>query len=149
MIKLPFFRRKQALAVKKVNPKLPAHLKVGTVGENAACHFYITRGFTILHRNIKIGDGELDIVAENKEFVIFCEVKARIASYGVPSPYGRPAAAVTKEKRRHLIQAASFFERKYRNKEKRFRFDVIEVYLTPDLEVEHIHHIRNAFSAHG
>jgi len=48
----------------------------GRDGENRAAHYLERKGFTILGRNIRLGRGELDIVACNKELLLFVEVKA-------------------------------------------------------------------------
>ena len=120
--------------------------RIGLIGENAAADFLKTSGFRIRHRNYTVGKSEIDLIAENSETYILCEVKARIQEYGVPSRYGRPASAVTKEKQRNLMQAAAAFAARHRNEGKRFRFDVIEVYLAKDETVTHVHHIPNAFT---
>ena len=70
-----------------------------------------------------------------------------MASPDAPAPYGRPARAVTKEKRDHMKQAAAYFMRRYRKSGKRFRFDIIEVYLSDDYKVLHLHHLKSAFTA--
>ena len=119
--------------------------RIGQIGEDAATAFLSKKGFRILARNYTVGKNEIDIIAQDREHFVFCEVKARIQEYGVPSPFGRPASAVTKEKQRNLIQAAQSFALRHRKDGKRFRFDVIEVYLTAEEAVSHIHHIENAF----
>ena len=129
-----------------VSENLPKHLKIGFVGENAAADFYIRNGFELLSRNYRVGKAEVDIIATNKEYFVFCEVKSRMAAPSDPAPYGRPARAVTKEKRSHMKQAAAYFMRRYRNSGKRYRFDVIEVYLSEDYEVIHLHHLKSAFT---
>ena len=120
--------------------------RIGLIGEKAAAAFLTENGCRILARNYTVGKNEIDIIAEDKEHFIFCEVKARIQKYGVPSPYGRPASAVTKEKQQNVIAAAASFAARHRNAGKRFRFDVIEVYLDENEAVSHIHHIPNAFT---
>jgi len=140
------FKRWLHARPQKIPSSLPSHLRVGIAGENAAATFYYKKGFDILLRNSHVGKSEIDLIAEDKECIVFCEVKARIADPDHPSPFGRPAAAVTPEKQRFLIRAAGSYVRRYRKREKKFRFDVIEVYLTPKLKVKHLHHIRNAFT---
>lgn len=123
------------------------HLKVGKAGENAAARFYAKHGFTILYRNIKIGRSEIDIIAEDKEFIVFCEVKSRIHKESeIRSDHTRPALAVDKEKRENLIAGARHFAKKYQKKGKSFRFDVVEVYLHEDLSVLKLIPMRSAFT---
>ena len=118
---------------------------IGSHGEDAAVEYLKKKGYKIVKRNYRIYKNEIDIIAENQEYFVFCEVKARKQVYGESSPYGRPASAVTKEKQRHLISVARVFARHHLKDGKRFRFDVIEIYLNTDGSVGHIHHIENAF----
>ena len=139
-------RRNRLMRNKPIPDKLPKHLKVGIAGENAATALYIKDGFDILERNYRLGKAEVDIIAEDKHCFVFCEVKSRIGSPDVPSPYGRPSRAVDKEKREHMIQAATYFACRYRTSGKCFRFDVVEVYLSDSLELISLHHIKSAFT---
>ena len=137
-------RRNRLLKHKTVDENLPEHLKIGIAGENAAAKYYISQGFDILERNYRLGKAELDIVAENKHYFVFCEVKSKKASS--ISRNGSPMTAVDSEKKRNMIQAARYFVRRYRKSGKRFRFDVVEVFLSDDLETISLNHIQNAFS---
>ena len=137
-------RRNRSIQSLPIPKTLPEHLKIGIAGENAAAKHYIDLGFEILERNYRLGKAELDIVATNKEYFVFCEVKSRKTSS--VSPNGRPAAAVDEKKKRHMAQAASYFVRRYRRSQKRFRFDVIEVYLSDELKTVSLNHIENAFT---
>ena len=122
---------------------LPLHLRSGRKGEEYAAEMLEAKGYRIVKRNYAVGKSELDIVAENEETFVICEVKTRIQVYGAPSPYGPPSRAVTKEKRRHLLPATTLFCRKRQDTGKPFRFDVIEVYLNRDLSLGHIAHYEN------
>ena len=134
---------------KKKNVKnekdLPLHLLSGIKGEAFAAEYMEKKGFRIVARNYAVGKSEIDIIAENKELFVFCEVKTRTQRYGANSPYGTPVRAVTREKRRHLIPATTLFCRKHRDAGKCFRFDVLEVYLNPDHSLGHITHYENIF----
>ena len=122
-------------------------LGIGWRGEDVAADFLKKKGYKILERNYRVYKNEIDIIASDDRYFVFCEVKARKQTYGLPTPYGRPASAVTKEKQKHLIAAAQAFARHHMKDGKRFRFDVIEIYLNADGSVGHIHHIENAFRA--
>lgn len=102
---------------------------VGDEGEEIACRYLAEKGYTILRRNFKGRHGEIDIIAAKGEYLIFAEVKTRTLSVAA-SPYGRPAAAVTKEKQRHIIAAAEEYLLKNPSLSEnvRFmRFDVLEI----------------------
>ena len=115
----------------------------GRLGEDAAADYLLSAGYIIEDRNAVFGKYEIDIVASNDRFVVFCEVKTRTAREDVRGRYGAPSAAVTAEKRRNLLSAARAYLKTYK-KRRIPRMDVIEVTLTPGGEPE-ISHIRGAF----
>ena len=125
---------------------LPDHLRGGRIGEDAATRYLIRHRYRICERNFVSGKNEIDIIAFKKHTYVLCEVKTRVQEYGVPSPFGRPASAVNDDKKRHLISAATTFEKRHARENAKYRFDVIEVYLTPEHKVSYIHHIENAFT---
>ena len=99
--------------------------------------------FKIIKRNYVAVNHEIDIIAEDKEYQIFVEVKCRDVG-GTE----RPAAAVTPEKQRSIIRAASFYTG-FNPSEKKKRFDVIEVYTKTKngrTSVIKTNHIEGAFT---
>ncbi len=125
--------------------ELPPHLLSGKLGEKFATEYMKKKGFRLVTRNYAVGKSEIDIIVENKELFVFCEVKTRTQRFGEKSPFGTPVRAVTREKRRHLIPATTLFCRKHKAAGKKFRFDVLEVYLNPDHSLGHITHYENIF----
>lgn len=133
------------LALPKRWRSLPQNLRGGLKGENAAARYLFWRGYILIDRNFTSGKNEIDIIAKKKNTYIFCEVKTRTLDYRGLQTQNRPAAAVTADKQRHLIAAATVFAERHMREGCDFRFDVIEVYLSKSLRVTHIHHIKNAF----
>ena len=125
---------------------LPDHLRGGRIGEDAAARYLLLHGYRICERNFVSGKNEIDIIAEKKNTYVFCEVKSRVQRFGEDPPFGRPAAAVDAKKQRNLIAAATTFESRHKKENNFYRFDVIEVYLTPCYKVSHIHHMVGAFN---
>ena len=117
----------------------------GQIGENAAAEFLMQRGFSVLTRNYTVRGGEIDIIAENETHLVFVEVKSRLSERHIDR-FGRPAAAVTYEKQRHLITAARAYLVQYPS-DKIKRFDVAEVYLTDTAmpAVQSLNYIKSAF----
>ncbi len=117
----------------------------GDMGEDAAAAYLKKNHYRIRERNYVSGKNEIDIVAENREFLVFVEVKTRTYNEKNIDRFGRPCIAVDTHKRRCLIAAASAYFSAARTK-KRIRFDVIEVYLSVEGEkVQDLHHIPDAF----
>ena len=125
---------------------LPANLREGRSGEDAAARYLLRHGYRIRERNFISGKNEIDIIAEKHGTYVFCEVKSRVQKYGEDAAFGRPASAVDDRKKRNLIAAAMTFEERHRREGKSYCFDVIEVYLSPTYKVTHIHHMENAFT---
>lgn len=108
----------------------------GGEGETAACAYLVRRGWRILDRNVRIGRGEIDIIAQKRGAIAFIEVKRRTTNQ-----FGTPAEAVNAEKQRRIITAAALYLQRHNLQNANVRFDVIEV--TPD----GVNHIPCAFDA--
>ena len=106
---------------------------LGKEGEELARDHLLEKGYKILHRNWKSGKKEIDIIAENKDFVVFIEVKTRTDDYLM-----HPRHAVTSEKQKSIIYAADSYLKRY-NINKESRFDVISIISNgKTIEIEHI-----------
>ena len=119
---------------------------IGNFGEDAAAKFLEKNGYKILSRNYVANDAEIDIIAEKGDILAFIEVKTRNVKW-TGSKYARPAASVTPEKQRKIIKAASRFIG-YKYKERKKRFDVVEVYLESidgEDKIKEIRHLENTF----
>ena len=111
--------------------------ELGNQGEDFASSFLAEKGYKIVSRNWKLGANEIDIIAENKEFIVFIEVKTRSENF-LEHPY----TAVTSSKQKTIIRLADNYIRKY-NIDKESRFDIIALIKNNDkFEIEHI---ENAF----
>ena len=110
---------------------------LGQQGEELAADHLKKAGYKILFRNWKWGKHEIDIIAENQDFIIFAEVKTRNNDFQM-----HPASAVTKEKQKSIIWAANGYLQKF-NVDKESRFDVITIIKTG--ESYQIDHIEGAF----
>lgn len=114
----------------------------GRLGEDLACEFLKENGFFIAARNYRSTYGEIDIVAESKEWMVFVEVKLRRND----SPYF-PGEAVTPNKRKRIIHAAKNYRFRTRNSIP-YRYDIIEITMNDrqDLKDADINWIRDAFT---
>src|SRR5215208_639883 len=78
--------------------------RLGAAGERLAAAHLEARGFRLLDRNFRTRYGELDLVAVDARYLVFCEVKARIAR---AAPHALdPLASVDWRKRRRLRRMA-------------------------------------------
>jgi len=105
----------------------------GRGGEAAALRTYVERGYRPVARNWRCGIGELDLVLERDDLLVFCEVKTRRGSL-----LGGGYEAVTISKQRKLRRLAEAFLLGEHPSHARVRFDVASVWLAdgrPEVEV--------------
>ncbi len=126
--------------------------EIGRKGERIAARYLRRNGYRVLARNLYCGKNELDLIAQNKEYVIFVEVKTRsfdTADLAVAEEQ-RPAYAVNAQKRKRTVEAARKYLYEHPNK-RCPRLDVIEVYLDRSRRLKpfSINHIEGAFDARG
>lgn len=111
----------------------------GITGEEKAGEFLIKNGYSILDRNFRIREGEIDIIAEKQNFLVFVEVKTL--------PHGNAeilAHELNSIKRKKIIKTSKCYLQKHRQYNNRFiRYDVIAIDV-PGLDP--VYHIENAFS---
>ena len=121
--------------------------RLGTLGERAAARFLRKSRYRIIERNYCSDEHEIDFIAEDKEYLVFVEVKTRTLGHeSAREP--RPAAAVTPEKQRSVISAAKQYIA-FHPTDKKKRFDVIEVYvndINSRKNVAEIKHLVGAFN---
>ena len=111
---------------------------LGLQGESMAAAHLQEKGYKIRHRNWKSGKLEVDIIAENNDYMVFAEVKTRTEGF-----YGKISDLVPTEKQKLLVRAADSYIRIYDiNKES--RFDVI-IIVANGKSIEIKEHIEDAF----
>jgi putative endonuclease len=114
----------------------------GSFGEETAIEYLKNCGFFILKKNFRVGKmGEIDIIAREKEYICFVEVKSRKSLL-----FGSPAEAVNRKKQENIKRLASIYINQNKLFECCIRFDVVEIILNyKEQRVEEINLIRNAF----
>jgi putative endonuclease len=123
---------------------------LGAAGERLAARHLEARGFEIVDRNFRTRFGELDLVASDERFLIFCEVKTRIAR-AEPGPLG-PLAAIGVRKRRQVramarewLEARTPDARRDSGFPPEIRFDAIGLTLDPGGRLLALEHLEAAF----
>jgi putative endonuclease len=115
---------------------------IGELGEKAAVKFLENLGYKILDRNYQNNFGrrlgEIDIIAKEKEEIVFVEVKTReYRKYRNTDPEEN----VTSGKIRRLAKIATAYLRQNRLENSDYRFDVISVWLNSENNSTDIKHI--------
>lgn len=94
----------------------------GTIGEDLAVDYLEKKGYRILQRNYRFEHGEIDIIAEDGNVLVFVEVKARRSI-----EFGEPEDAVTPRKREKIRSTANGYLFENNIDDKECRFDVIAI----------------------
>ena len=102
--------------------------RVGRIGEDAVAMRYAEMGFTVVARNLHVSRNEIDLILRSETHLVFVEVKTRHASPGSRTRFGRPAAAIDKDKRARMRKAAEDYLREHPTSLQP-RIDVAEVYM--------------------
>lgn len=121
---------------------MPAHLRIGFRGEDAAFFYLRRKGYTVVARRWSSGQapGDVDLIAWQGELLCFIEVKTRTARDMSPAE-----SAVDRNKQFNLRRLARAYVRQLPGTEPpQMRFDVISVYLVPG-EPKAFVHFENAF----
>ncbi len=97
--------------------------ELGKEGEEYATKYLQSKGYKIVQKNFYCKQGEIDIIAKEKEEYVFIEVKTRQNLH-----YGTPAEAVTQKKQKHILKATKYYIYSHHLENQYIRFDVIEIY---------------------
>ena len=111
----------------------------GSRGEDVAERLLLGLGYRVLARNFRTRSGEIDIVAEDVDTIVFVEVKRREST-----THGRPEEFISSAKIRRVISAARIYAARYGLTERKIRFDVIAV--EPRDGGDHARHFKSAFT---
>ena len=112
--------------------------KFGQEGEALAARHLKKNGYRIIEKNYRTKLGEIDIIAKDKDTLVFVEVKSRRSWQ-----FGNPKAAVTPRKQRKISMVALHYLKSTHRTNVSARFDVAAVTIThdkPQIEI-----IKNAF----
>ena len=96
--------------------------ETGTQYEERAAEYLIAQNYQLLERNYRIRSGEIDIIARDGEYLVFCEVK-----YRSDSGSGHPAEAVDYRKQRVISKCALYYIMLHGLQDISCRFDVVSI----------------------
>lgn len=113
---------------------------LGDYGEIIASRYLRKHGYLIVTANYSCRLGEIDLIAEDKKYLCFVEVKTRSENMKYS-----PSDAVDVAKRTKIIAASQLFMKNYQVK-RQPRYDIIEVYFENGVPVK-LNHIENAFDS--
>ena len=113
--------------------------ELGIAGEEVAFGFLKKKGYRILERNYKTPLGEIDIIAQDRDCLVFVEVKSLS-----DTSYILPQEMLNKKKQEQIIRVALSYLKAKGLRDAGCRFDCVAVVFSPGREPE-IELIRDAF----
>jgi len=99
--------------------------ELGRRGEEAAATFLQGLGQQIVMRNWRCRFGEVDLITQDGDTLVFCEVKTRKSIKA-----GLPAEAITVKKQRKYSQLAALWLSRFQEEECAVRFDAVSILVT-------------------
>lgn len=117
-------------------PTKPRHLTTGERGEALAARYLETQGLTVLSKNWRCPEGELDLVLTDGRTLVICEVKTRTSDN-----YGAPAEAVDDAKAGRIRRLARRWRAEYRVGHVETRYDIVAI-IWPPGDTPRISHLK-------
>ncbi len=114
----------------------------GDTAENLAESFLLKQGLTLVARNFSCRFGEIDLIMQHRQTLVFTEVRFRQAGSG-RAQFGGALESISPTKQRKIIRAAQFYLGTLSTVPE-CRFDVV---LLDQLDIANIEWIRSAFDA--
>lgn len=111
----------------------------GRFGEELAAKFLRKKRYKIVEMNYRCRMGEIDLIVENRHYLVFVEVKLR-----KNADFAQAMEFVDFHKQNRLKRTAMLYLSQNET-EKQCRFDVIEIYVSEDLKKPQIRHLEDAF----
>ena len=130
---LPFFGRDYLADTMSIQntpffQKKSRNRSVGAFGEKVVCDFLESQGVSIVERNWRVREGEIDIVAQSPSgILVFVEVKTRSSL-----AFGHPLEAITNEKAHRLQRLALAWLATHRAFGAEFQIDCVAVLIAPN-----------------
>ena len=115
--------------------------QTGAYYEQAAGRYLEQLGYEILEYNYRCRSGEIDIIAKDGAYVVFCEVK-----YRADSRKGDPLEAVDARKQNVIFRCAMYYLAEHHLNDVPCRFDVIGIQGQDGSEDAKVTYIKNAFT---
>jgi len=113
---------------------------LGKIGEDMAVRFLKRKGYRILLRNWRCLFGEIDIIAQENDFLVFVEIKTRRSIR-----YGPGYLSVHSSKQLKLIKLAKLYLKRFGISDKPCRIDIVSITINIESKATDIELIKDAF----
>ena len=119
-------------------------MRTGRIGEQRARAYLVSKGMRLIGENWRCRAGEIDLIAEDGNVLVFVEVRTRTGDSGA---YGTPLESVNTRKQRQIRKLAELYLKMNGLSGREVRFDVVSVRLAPSAggDTADIEHVAGAF----
>ncbi len=111
--------------------------QLGKLAEDLACLTLKQKGYQIIQRNFCTKNGEIDIIAKDKQTLVFVEVKAKTGIF-----FGSPEEMVNRRKLEKIKLMAQIY---LEQKKIPCRIDAVTIIFTPEKKPLKIKHYQNIY----
>lgn len=113
--------------------------QVGALGEKLAADYLKKRSYKIMETNYRCPDGEIDIIAKHKGYLVFVEVRTKTSL-----EFGHPEESITQAKMKKLRDTANHYRQTHEKLPELWRIDMVAVELDEKGKPSRIELIENA-----
>lgn len=121
--------------------KIMKRKDTGSLGEKIASDFLKKRGYHILEANYRCPEGEIDLIARHKDYLVFIEVRTKRSR-----AFGTPEESITATKKERLKKVAARYQQSHDNLPQFWRIDVVAIELDSKGKPSRLELIENAVS---
>ena len=115
---------------------------LGKLGEQLAKKLLQNKGYKFIIENFHCRFGEIDLIFQDKETLVFVEVKTRWSN-----KFGIPEEAITPRKIKSIVKTGEYFKTLHSQLSKSLRIDAVAIELTPDnFKLKSVRHIKSITS---
>lgn len=125
----------------RINSLQENPVKSGQFFENLALKYLQQHGLKLIIRNFKCRAGEIDLIMQEHNSLVFVEVRFR-----KNNDFGSSAESITLQKQSKIIKTAQYYLQKNYSKEPNARFDVVAIQANGKARNQNIEWIKNAFN---
>ncbi len=115
--------------------------ELGVLGEKLARAFLKKKGYRIRETNFHCHEGEIDIIAQKDDYLVFVEVRTKSSS-----DFGIPEESVTHTKKERLITTALTYLKSHQDLPPSWRIDIVAIELDEKNKAKRIELIENAIN---
>jgi len=114
--------------------------RLGDWGETEARSYLEAKAYVFIERNFRVPEGEIDLVMQDGDIIVFIEVKTRTSDR-----FGAPEESVSGAKRKRILRAAWAFLQERERIDDSWRIDVVAIEASPNWTIQRLDHYQSAF----